>query len=37
MFPTQYRKFGDSALLSLDEALFDDGPTTRGGTVTRGL
>jgi hypothetical protein len=37
MFPTQYRKFGDSPLLSLDEVLFDDGSATRGDTVSRGL
>ncbi|MDF0495369.1 hypothetical protein [Bradyrhizobium yuanmingense] len=36
-FPTKYRKFGDSLLLSLDEALFDDGSGTRGDTVSRGL
>jgi hypothetical protein len=37
MFPTRYRKFGDSQLLSLDEVLFDDGTATRGDTVSRGL
>lgn len=37
MFPTKFAKFGDSPLLSLDEALFDDGTMTRGDTVTRGL
>ncbi|MCK1400119.1 hypothetical protein IVB45_18530 [Bradyrhizobium sp. 4] len=37
MFATKYRKFGDSPLVSLDEAVFDDGPTTRGDTVSRGL
>lgn len=36
-FPTKYRKFGDSLLLSLDEALYDDGSGTRGDNVTRGL
>jgi hypothetical protein len=36
-FPTRYAKFGDSPLVSLDEALFDDGSTTRGDTVSRGL
>ncbi|MCK1542215.1 hypothetical protein IVA98_32975 [Bradyrhizobium sp. 160] len=36
-FATKYRKFGDSPLLSLDEALFDDGSGTRGDTVSRGL
>jgi hypothetical protein len=37
LYPTQYRKFGDSLLVSLDEVLFDDGSTTRGDTVSRGL
>lgn len=37
MFPTKYAKFGDSQLLSLDEALFDDGSGTRGDNVHRGL
>jgi hypothetical protein len=37
MFPTQYAKFGDSPLVSLDEVLFDDGATTRGDTITRGF
>jgi hypothetical protein len=37
MFPTKYAKFGDSPLVSLDEALFEDGSTTRGDTVSRGL
>ena len=37
LFPTKYRKFGDSALVSLDEVLFEDGVTTRGDRVTRGL
>ncbi|MCP1844423.1 hypothetical protein ACVIHI_002656 [Bradyrhizobium sp. USDA 4524] len=37
LFPTKYRKFGDSLLLSLDEQLFDDGEATRLDTVTRGL
>jgi hypothetical protein len=36
-FPTKYRKFGDSPLVSLDEVLFDDGTATRGDTVSRGL
>ncbi|TFV69433.1 hypothetical protein E4K64_33420 [Bradyrhizobium frederickii] len=36
-FATKYRKFGDSPLLSLDEALFDDGSMTRGDNVSRGL
>ena len=37
MYPTKYRKFGDSQLLSLDEVLFDDGGATRGDHVSRGL
>ncbi|PDT68578.1 hypothetical protein CO683_15340 [Bradyrhizobium ottawaense] len=37
MFPTNYAKFGDSPLLSLDEALFEDGSGTRGDNVSRGL
>jgi hypothetical protein len=37
LFPMKYRKFGDSALVSLDEVLFEDGSTTRGDTVSRGL
>jgi hypothetical protein len=37
LFPTKYAKFGDSPLVSLDEVLFDDGTTTRGDTVTRGV
>lgn len=37
MFPTKYAKFGDSVLLSLDEALFEDGGGTRGDNVSRGL
>jgi hypothetical protein len=37
MFPTKYAKFGDSPLVSLDEQLFEDGATTRGDTVSRGL
>jgi hypothetical protein len=37
MFPTKYRKFGDAALLSLDEVMYDDGTATRGDTVSRGL
>ncbi|QDF38265.1 hypothetical protein FJN17_12180 [Bradyrhizobium symbiodeficiens] len=36
-FATKYRKFGDSPLLSLDEAIFDDGSGTRGDNVSRGL
>jgi hypothetical protein len=37
MFPTKYAKFGGSPLVSLDEALFNDGSTTRGDTISRGL
>jgi hypothetical protein len=37
MFPTDFAKFGDSKLVSLDEVLFDDGTMTRGDTVTRRL
>lgn len=37
MFATKYRKFGDSMLVSLDEAMFDDGGGTRGDYVSRGL
>jgi hypothetical protein len=37
MFPTKFAKFGDARLVSLDEVLFEDGSTTRGDTVSRGL
>jgi hypothetical protein len=37
MFPTNYAKFGDRPLLSLDEVLYDDGTATRGDKVSRGL
>jgi hypothetical protein len=37
LYPTKYRKFGDSLLVSLDEVMFDDGTTTRGDNVSRGL
>jgi hypothetical protein len=37
MFPTKYRKFGNDDLVSLDQVLFEDGSTTRGDTVSRGL
>jgi hypothetical protein len=37
MFPTKFAKFGDSALVSLDEVVFDGGTSTRGDTVSRGL
>jgi hypothetical protein len=36
-FPTNYAKFGDSPLVSLDEAIFVDGATTRGDAISRGL
>ncbi|WP_375309064.1 hypothetical protein WHZ77_17390 [Bradyrhizobium sp. A5] len=36
-FATKYRKFGDSPLVSLDEAVFNDGSGTRGDYVSRGL
>jgi hypothetical protein len=35
--PTKFAKFGRSRLVSLDEVLFEDGSTTRGDTVSRGL
>ncbi|MCC8961709.1 hypothetical protein H8A95_05085 [Bradyrhizobium sp. Pear76] len=37
LFPTKFRKFGDSLLVSLDEQVFDDGGATRGDMVSRGL
>jgi hypothetical protein len=37
LFPTNFAKFGDARLVSLDEVLFEDGSTTRGDTVSRGL
>jgi hypothetical protein len=37
MFPIKYRKFGDRALVSLDELVFQDGSTTLGDTISRGL
>jgi hypothetical protein len=37
LFPTKYAKFGNSPLVSLDEVMFEDGSTTRGDTVSRGL
>jgi hypothetical protein len=36
-YPTKFAKFGDARLVSLDEVMFDDGSTTRGDTVSRGL
>ncbi|MCK1316933.1 MULTISPECIES: hypothetical protein [unclassified Bradyrhizobium] len=37
LFPTKYAKFGNSLLLALDEAIFDDGGGRRGDNVTHGL
>jgi hypothetical protein len=37
MFPTNFAKFGDARLVSLDEVLFEDGTTTRGDNVSQGL
>jgi hypothetical protein len=37
MFPIKYRKFGDRALVSLDELAFQDGSMTLGDTISRGL
>jgi hypothetical protein len=37
IFPTNFAKFGDARLASLDEVLFEDGSTTGGDTVSRGL
>jgi hypothetical protein len=37
LFPTKYAKFGNALLVSLDEVMFEDGATTRGDTVSRGL
>jgi hypothetical protein len=37
MYPTKYAKFGNRPLLSLDEALFDDGTATLGDTISQGL
>jgi hypothetical protein len=37
MFPTNFAKFGDARLVSLDEVMFEDGSTTRGDNVSRGL
>lgn len=37
LYPTKYAKFGDARLVSLDEVIFEDGSTTRGDTVSRGL
>lgn len=37
LYPTKYAKFGNSRLVSLDEVMFEDGSTTMGDTVSRGL
>jgi hypothetical protein len=37
MFPTNFAKFGDGRLVSLDARLFDDGPATLGDSISRGL
>jgi hypothetical protein len=37
MFPTNFAKFGNARLVSLDEVLFEDGSTTRGDNVSQGL
>jgi hypothetical protein len=37
LFPTNFAKFGSARLVSLDEVLFEDGSTTRGDNVSRGL
>jgi hypothetical protein len=37
LYPTKFAKFGSSPLVSLDEALYDDGGATRIDTITRGL
>jgi hypothetical protein len=37
LFATKFNKFGNAKLLSLDEVIFEDGSTTIGDTVSRGL
>jgi hypothetical protein len=37
LFPLKFRKFGDARLISLDELAFEDGSTTIGDQVSRGL
>jgi hypothetical protein len=37
MFPTNFAKFGDSKVVSLDEVLFEGAATTRGDTISQGL
>jgi hypothetical protein len=37
MFPTNFAKFGDARLVSLDEVLFEGGTMTRGDNVSQSL
>ena len=37
MFPTNFAKFGNGPLVSLDQVLFEDGSMTRGDTISHGL
>lgn len=37
LYPAKYAKFGDARLVSLDEVMFDDGTSSRGDYVSRGL
>jgi hypothetical protein len=37
MFPTNYATFAGRRLVSLDAQLFEDGSTTLGDTISRGL
>jgi hypothetical protein len=37
MFPTKFRKFGNGWLVSLDQLAYEDGSTTVGDQVSRGL
>ena len=37
MFPTMFAKFGNAKLVSLDAKLYEDGATTLGDMVSRGL
>lgn len=37
LFPTNFAKFGDGRMVSLDARLFDDGAMTVGDTISRGL
>jgi hypothetical protein len=36
-YPMQYRKFGTARLISLDQLALEDGATTIGDQVSRGL